>query len=223
MLVTKGTGRRPGAHSGREPGCTPGCCFVRLSARPPAPTPQAASRCGARNHTPRRAGHSLDPHVLFKSRLGNCLNVVWDMRPHHIDERNKQEHFSLPSFELKWHIKTCHGFSLGLETSFLHPACRQPLGPARAPGFSAAHALPSLLRGPTLVGSSWPSAPAWGSPTTVLGPPPSLGTALSVDTGPIGHAVNYYLHFPLPLSDWGCIFYICFSFYFQRLCFGFLG
>lgn len=36
--------------------------------------------------------------------------------------KTKKNISSLPSFELKWHIKTCHGFSLGLGHLCLHPS-----------------------------------------------------------------------------------------------------
>lgn len=92
----------------------------------------------------------------FRSRLGNCLDVVWDTRPHHIDE---QKRTLLPnSPELKWHIKTCHGFSLGLETSFLHlrveplglptacpPSCGSPPHPGTLASVNAGPWMLSLL------------------------------------------------------------------------------
>ena len=59
--------------------------------------------------------------------------------PHHIDEQNEKEHFFPPHLELKWHIKTCHGFSLGLGHLVSSPCppcvagfpCRLPRPPGR--------------------------------------------------------------------------------------------
>lgn len=48
--------------------------------------------------------------------------------------KTKKNISSLPSFELKWHIKTCHGFSLGLGHLVSSPL------PPRVPGLSAAAA-----------------------------------------------------------------------------------
>lgn len=51
--------------------------------------------------------------------------------PHHIDEQNEKEHFFPPHLELKWHIKTCHGFSLGLGPLVSSPHPRRVAGSPR--------------------------------------------------------------------------------------------
>lgn len=90
----KAMGRRPGAHSARSQPPR-ACCFVRLSARPPHPRQHRGTGLG--NHTPRWVGHSLDPHVPFRSRLGNCLNVVWDTNLIILMSKTKKNISSLPT------------------------------------------------------------------------------------------------------------------------------
>lgn len=128
----KGMGRQPGAHSAGSRLRT--SLLLCPSVCPPArlaPLQHRGAELG--NHTPRWGGHSADPHGPFRSRLGNCLNVVWDTRPHHIDEQNKKNIFLPSLLELKWHIKTCHGFSLGhLVSSSLVPPARPTAAPSPA-------------------------------------------------------------------------------------------
>lgn len=110
--MTKGTGRQLGAHSAGSQ--LPTSLLLCPSVCPPArPSRQQRRGVGLGNHSPRWVGHSLDPHVPFRSRLGNCLNVVWDTNLIILMSKTKKNISSLP-LELKWHIKTCHGFSLGL-------------------------------------------------------------------------------------------------------------
>lgn len=90
--------------------------------------------------SPRQHGRSpsLDPGHRPGRAPRSCPDAAWDLRPHHIDEQRALS----PRPEWKWHIKTCHGFSLGLETSFLHlrvepraspPHALPPRGPRRTP------------------------------------------------------------------------------------------
>lgn len=50
--------------------------------------------------SPHWVGHSLDLHVLFKSRLWNCLNVVWGRNHIILISETKKNISSLPT--LRW-------------------------------------------------------------------------------------------------------------------------
>ncbi|KAK2496511.1 hypothetical protein MC885_018855, partial [Smutsia gigantea] len=69
-LVTKGMGRRPGAHSAGSR--LPASLLLCPSVRPPSRPHPGRVEEGLGNHTPRWVGHSPDPHVRSEAASGTA-------------------------------------------------------------------------------------------------------------------------------------------------------